>query len=85
MHQEKVPPQTEGFKLCFSQVFVDALSRTKLTMLNGRPIAPDVGHPLCHEDIITIGDRHFRWEYSSGEVRYSEFTLALLYPIPYRR
>jgi hypothetical protein len=52
----------------FSQVFLHALSRTNPTKLNGRPIALDAGYALCHKDIFTIGDRHFRWEYSTGKV-----------------
>ena len=84
MESKNCDPKHLNFKciINFSQVFLNALSRTNPTKLNGRPIALDAGYALCHKDIFTIGDRHFRWEYSSGEVIYSEFPLALLYPIP---
>ncbi len=58
MHQAKIPRRTGVLIYSFSQVFVHALSRTKPTMLNGRPIvcpiAPDAGHALFHKDSITI-------------------------------
>jgi hypothetical protein len=51
----------------FVQVFLNALSRTNPTKLNGLPITLERGHELYHKDIFTIGDRHFRWEYSPGK------------------
>ena len=48
------------------QVYIVALSRTNNTKLNGGVMSIESQVQLFHDDVFTIGDRHFRWEYPTG-------------------
>ena len=47
-------------------VKITALSKTNNTKLNGAAIPNDNPVVLYQSDVVTIGDRHFRWYYPNG-------------------
>ena len=47
-------------------VNITALSKSKNTKLNGAAIPNDTPVLLYQSDVVTIGDRHFRWYYPNG-------------------
>ena len=49
-------------------VKITALSKTNNTKLNGAAIPNDNPVVLYQSDVVTIGDRHFRWYYPNGSV-----------------
>ena len=47
-------------------VNITALSKTNNTKLNGAAVPNDTPVLLYQSDVVTIGDRHFRWYYPNG-------------------
>ena len=45
------------------KVYITALSKTNATKMNNKVLENEVPHLLQHNDVFTIADRSFRWEF----------------------
>merc|ERR1740131_92497 len=50
------------------KAYLTALSKLNPTKLNGQSVKNGVKTIICHKDVFTIGDRHFRWEFPEGSI-----------------